>query len=138
MPALDRYHEPVRHALEKDGWVITDDPLTLEFEERKLYVDFGAERLIAAERGAEKIAVEIKAFRGPSPVADLEQTIGQYGLYEDVLKVVDPERRLVLAIPEVAFDQIFSEPIGQLVLSNRIRHAFTFAPESEEIVRWLP
>jgi len=36
MPALDRYHETVRHALTKDGWTITDDPLTLEFGERKL------------------------------------------------------------------------------------------------------
>ena len=87
MPALDHYHSQVRSALVKDGWVITDDPLTLEFDERKLYIDFGAERLLAAERGAEKIAVEIKASRGPSPVADLEKTIGQYGLYEDVLHV---------------------------------------------------
>ena len=72
MPAFDRYHTQVRVALLKDGWTITDDPLTLEIEERKLYVDFGAERLLAAERGTEKIAVEIKSFRTPSPIADLE------------------------------------------------------------------
>src|SRR5438552_15557541 len=132
MPALDLYHTQVRNALIKDGWTITDDPLTLEFDERKLYVDFGAERLLAAERGTEKIAVEIKAFRGPSPVADLEQTIGQYGLYEDVLRIVDPERILYLAIPEEAYNEIFSERIGQLVLQNRIKHAFTFASDSEE------
>lgn len=137
MPALDHYHSHVRNALIKDGWVITDDPLTLEFDERKLYIDFGAERLLAAERGTERIAVEIKAFRSPSPVADLEQTIGQYGLYEDVLQIVDPERILYLAIPEDVFKEIFSERIGRLVLRNRIRHAFTFAPESEEIVQWL-
>src|SRR5918911_5603639 len=99
MPALDQFHSQVRSALVKDGWVITDDPLTLEFDERKLYVDFGAQRLLAAERGTEKIAVEIKAFRSPSPIADLEQTIGQYGLYEDVLQVVEPDRVLYLAIP---------------------------------------
>ena len=36
MPALDRYYETVRHALTKDGWIVTDDPLTLEVGERKL------------------------------------------------------------------------------------------------------
>ena len=29
MPALDQDHHIVRHALEKDGWTITHDPLTL-------------------------------------------------------------------------------------------------------------
>ena len=138
MPALDRYHLNVRNALIKDGWTITDDPLTLEIDERKLYVDFGAERLLAAERGTERIAVEIKAFGGPSPIADLEQTIGQYGLYEDVLEIVDPNRVLFLAIPEGAFQEIFSERIGQLALQKRIKRAFTFAPGTEVIVQWMP
>jgi hypothetical protein len=138
LPALDRYHPHVRNALVKDGWTITDDPLTLEFDDRKLYIDFGAERLLAAERGTEKIAVEIKAFGSPSPIADLEQAIGQYGLYEDVLQVVDPQRVLYLAIPEEAFNEIFSERIGQLALQKRIKRAFTFASDTEEIVQWIP
>ncbi len=138
MPALDRYHEPVRHALTKDGWTITDDPLTLDIGERKLYADFGAERLLAAERGSEKIAVEIKTFRSPSPIADLEQAIGQYSLYEDILHLLESERALYLAIPEEAFSQIFSERIGQLSLKNRIKRAFVFDPVKEEIVQWLP
>ena len=138
MPALDHYHEPVRNALTKDGWTITDDPLTLELDERKLYADFGAERLLAAERGTEKIAVEIKTFRSPSPIADLEQAIGQYSLYEDILQLLDAERALYLAIPEEAFTQIFSERIGQLALEKRIKRAFVFHPTREEIVQWLP
>jgi hypothetical protein len=138
MPALDRYHIQVRNALVKDGWTITDDPLTLQLDERNLYVDFGAERLLAAERGTEKIAVEIKAFRNPSPIADLEQAIGQYGLYEDVLQIVEPDRVLYLAIPEEAFREIFSEPIGQLALQNRIRRVFTFDSDTEEIIQWIP
>ncbi len=138
MPALDRYHETVRHALNKDGWTITDDPLTLELDERTLYADFGAERLLAAERGTEKIAVEIKTFRSPSPVADLEQAIGQYSLYEDILQILESERTLYLAIPEEAFTHIFSERIGQIALKNRIKRAFVFSPAQEEIVQWLP
>lgn len=137
MPALDHYHETVRRALTKDGWTITDDPLTLEVGGRNLYADFGAERLLAAERGTEKIAVEVKTFRNPSPVADLEQAIGQYSLYEDILHLLESERSLYLAIPEEAFSEIFSERIGQLALQNRIKLAFVFDPAIEEIVQWL-
>jgi hypothetical protein len=137
MPALDRYHTHLRNALIKDGWTITDGPLTLQLDERQLYIDFAAERLLAAERGMEKIAVEVKTFRNPSPVADLEQAIGQYGLYEDVLRIVKPELVLYLAIPQEAFVSIFFERIGQLALQNRIKKAFTFASDAEEIIQWI-
>ena len=30
MPRKDKYHQAVRTALEKDGWKITDDPLTVQ------------------------------------------------------------------------------------------------------------
>ena len=102
-----------------------------------MFTDFGAERLLAAERGLEKIAVEVKMFRGPSPVADLEQAIGQYSLYEDILQILDIERTLYLAIPEEAFAQIFAELIGQVALKNRITRAFVFSPTRKEIVQWL-
>jgi hypothetical protein len=29
MPNYDIYHKPVKHALIKDGWTITDDPYVL-------------------------------------------------------------------------------------------------------------
>lgn len=137
MPAVDRFHQQVRNALVRDGWTITADPLTLALGERNLYVDFAAERLIAAERGIEKIAVEIKVFQRPSPLFDLEQAVGQFSIYEDVLQIVDPDRALYLAIPQEAFDNIFAEPIGQLVLRRRITRVLVFAAEREEIVQWI-
>jgi hypothetical protein len=76
MAAKDVFHQHVRHALEKDGWTITDDPFSLRWLGRTLQIDIGAERLIAAERGAEKIAVEIKSFVGASAMADLENALG--------------------------------------------------------------
>jgi hypothetical protein len=53
MPAKDRYHEAVRAALIKYGWTVTDDPLTLRYHRRDIHIDIGAERLLAAERGAQ-------------------------------------------------------------------------------------
>ena len=81
MPAKDVYHEAVKNAMFKDGWTITHDPFRIRLARGKnLFVDLGAERLIAAERGSEKIAIEIKSFRRASDMKDLEEAIGQFVL----------------------------------------------------------
>ncbi|MBC8137347.1 MAG: fatty-acid oxidation protein subunit alpha, partial [Fibrella sp.] len=41
MPALDKFHHIVKNALVKDGWTVTDDPLSLRYEDKNLFVDFG-------------------------------------------------------------------------------------------------
>jgi XisH protein len=86
MAAKDVFHQQVRQALEKDGWTITADPLSLRWLGTTLQIDLGAERLIAAERGEERIAVEIKTFIGASAIADLENALGQFVLYRSALK----------------------------------------------------
>ena len=42
--AKDIIHNAVKNALIKDGWTITDDPLTLTYEDATVFVDLGAER----------------------------------------------------------------------------------------------
>lgn len=78
MPAKDIYHDTVKNALIKDGWTITNDPLTIEYGPKDLFVDLGAKKLIAAQKSEQKIAVEIKSFTGASQMNDLEKAIGQY------------------------------------------------------------
>jgi hypothetical protein len=138
MPALDRDHNTVKAALVKDGWTITHDPLRLSYKRRRLYIDLGAERLLAAERGTEKIAVEIKTFGGASSVADLEQATGQYVVYRSLLRRLDPERVLVLAVPQEALESIFEDELGEVLLEDSVLRVFSFDPENEEIVQWLP
>lgn len=62
--AKDLFHETVKLALQKDGWMITHDPLPLLDKARNIdyEIDLGAEKLIGAERGQEKIAIEVKNF----------------------------------------------------------------------------
>jgi Holliday junction resolvase-like predicted endonuclease len=62
MPAKNIYHNTVKNALIKEGWTITDDPLFIQFGEVDMYIDIGAERIIAAEKENQKIAIEIKSF----------------------------------------------------------------------------
>lgn len=54
MSARDIFHDAVKIALERDNWQITHDHLALEFGLGFLYVDLGADRIIAAERRNEK------------------------------------------------------------------------------------
>lgn len=137
MPARDICHDAVKAALEKDGWSITDDPLRFTIGIRSVYVDLGAERLLAAERGGQKIAVEIKSFLSNSPVSDLEDALGQYILYQDVLEEVEPQRVLHPAIREETYSDIFSDEIGRLLLNKKRFKLIVFNSENKEIRQWI-
>lgn len=138
MPARDLYHDAVKCALIKDGWTITDDPLHLKLGRKDMYVDLGACRLLAATKAAAKIAVEVKTFSGRSEMDDLEKALGQYVLYFDVLTELEPERLLYLALPIWAYESLFEEPIGKLLLKNKRLRLIVFEPIQESISQWLP
>ena len=53
--AKDVFHNHVREALLKDGWLITHDPYLLKMEEINYEADLGAEKLIAASKENKKI-----------------------------------------------------------------------------------
>jgi len=137
MPAKDIYHNTVRTALEKDGWTITNDPLPLKIGKRTLNVDLGAEKLFAAEKQGRKLAVKVKSFVSASPVNNLEEAVGQYIVYEDILEQLEPERIIYLAICAEVYAQIFSEPIGQLLLEKKRFKLIVFDSLKETIFRWI-
>ena len=118
MPARDQLHDHVRHALVKDGWTITHDPLHLRWGTKDRYVDLGAERFLGAEKGDRKIAVEIKSFVNPSLMDALERALGQFILYDYVLERIEPARTLYLAVSARVYHEIFEEPVGELLLSK--------------------
>ncbi len=135
--AKDIYHSTVRIALEKDGWTITDDPLTLRIGGRSAFIDLGAEKLFAAEKEGKRIAVEVKSFISPSPVKDLEQALGQYIMYSQVLERQNYNRLLYLAIPQSVFLDFFSEELPQLMIEFNHLKLLIFNSDSQEIVRWI-
>ena len=137
MPNRDRYHDVVRRALEKDGWTITDDPLRMRWGKKDMYVDLAAEKLLVAAKGEQQIAVEIKTFRGPSSIADAQKSLGQYFIYLSVIKRVDPQRKLYLAIHEEVYDEFFTEPLGEILLSDYQVPILVFDPDQEVIIRWI-
>jgi hypothetical protein len=138
MPAKDTYHDSVRNALEKENWDITNDPFILRWGTRDLYIDLGAQKLIAAEKSGDKIAVEVKSFIGASPIADLEKALGQYILYYDILSRLEPDRRLYLAIRQQTYSELFQEPIGKILIENQRLYLLVFDSEREVILEWIP
>jgi hypothetical protein len=139
MAAKDIYHDACVRALEKDGWTITHDPLTIPVDGTNLLVDVGAERVVTAERAGERIAVEIKSFVSLSAVQDLKVATGQFFLYELALheSTQHADRVLYLAIRKTIYDTVFQTGVGKLAMrSNRLR-LIVFDTDTEEITEWV-
>ena len=137
MPAKDIFHDCVRTALLKDGWTITHDPLSLRIGKKDLFIDLGAERLLAAEKSNQRIAVEVKSFVSTSEIRDLEVALGQYVLYQNVLSLSEPDRVLYLAIRDAVFVDLFQEEVGKLLLERQVVKLMIFDPTQEAIARWI-
>ncbi len=116
--------------------------MSLYYGDRHLHVDLGArsheEAIISFERGEVAIAVEIKSFGGPSLIAELEAAIGQFVLYNLLLEALETDRLLYLAIPVEASQQLFAEPIGELVLEKLSLRVVVIDCEFEEVLEWNP
>ncbi|NEQ80654.1 MAG: fatty-acid synthase [Moorea sp. SIO2I5] len=137
MPAKDIYHDTVKNALIKDGWTITNDPLSLKIGKKDIYIDLAAEKLLVAEKQGQKIAVEVKSFVGLSEIEDLKNALGQYILYDKILKRQLSERLLYLAIRSAIFNRLFTKEIGQILLEDNTLKIIVFDPEEEVIIKWI-
>lgn len=138
MSRRDFFHDAARKALENDGWTITHDPLKLSRGTKDLYVDLGAERFFAAEKGSRKIAVEVKSFVGRSDIRDLEDALGQFTLYEILLARGEPDRVIYLAVRQETYEEVFEEPIGREVIESGKLRLLVFDESREVINRWIP
>jgi XisH protein len=137
MPAKDKFHDVVKVALEKDGWQITHDPLLLRIQGiADMYVDLGAEKLIAADRSGEKIAVEVKSFIGTSTISEFHIAIGQFINYRYALELQEPERVLYLAVPLNTYNIFFIKTFVASVVERSQINLIIYDIEAEEITKW--
>lgn len=111
MSAKDFFHNAVKSALEKDGWLITDDPLIFLVDTIEFRLHLGAERLLGAEKEGEKIAVEIKSFLGKSAISEFHTALGKTLNYRSILRKQEPDRILYLAISYEIYTAFFLIPV---------------------------
>jgi hypothetical protein len=137
MPKKDKFHDAVKNALNKDGWTITDDPYKLDFGFTDAFVDLGAERLLAAEKGKEKIAVEVKSFIGSSELYEFHTALGQFANYELALQIEDPDRVLFLAVPVETYDTFFQHNLIAKSVEKHNLKIIVYNPLSEVIIKWI-
>jgi hypothetical protein len=137
MPRKDVFHDSVRIALEKEGWNITHDPLYLEWEDATYMPDLGAERLIAANKGIEKIAVEIKTFLGDVSQQDFYETLGQFDNYCIALSEIDPDRKLILAIPVLANETFFKRSFVKRIIEIKKIELLIYNTDNQTIEKWI-
>jgi XisH protein len=133
----DQFHDAVKHALEKDGWLITHNPFSIQITETvRLKIDLGAETTIAAQRDQEKIAVEIKSFITDSDFSEFHTALGQYLNYVQALEEEEPDRTLHLAVPVDTYNDFFQIPFIQTSLKRHAINVIIYDPIREEIRVW--
>lgn len=135
--AKDRFHHVVKTALIKDRWVVTHDPLQIKVGGVDMEIDLGAERLMAAERGGEKIAVEVKSFlASASAISEFHTALGQFINYRAALRREDPARVLYLAVPDLIYDSFFQLDFPASMLRENNVKVIVYDIELEQIVQW--
>ncbi|MEL6718176.1 MAG: element excision factor XisH family protein [Bacteroidota bacterium] len=137
--AKDLFHSNAREALEKSGWHISADPLRIYISDTAyLEVDLAAENMLMAERGDQKIAVEVKSFIKKSFISAFHEAIGQYLDYKSALADSEPNRIVYLAIPEEAFlHELFQGKFIQKRLREEKVNLIVFDITTNIIIQWI-
>lgn len=94
------------------------------------------ERLLAAQKAGQKIAVDIKSFLRTSEVTEFHLALGQTLNYRSALRKTQPERVLYLAIPFDAYRDFFIIQFIQDVIAEYQVKLLIFDPLKEEVVLW--
>jgi hypothetical protein len=137
MPAKDLYHDAVKNALIKDGWLITDDPYIIKYEDAELYADLAAEKPIAAKRQGQKIVVEIKSFAGKSMMYDFHGALGQYIVYRNLIQLTEPDYALYLAIDDIVYETFFQRQSIQVITHQNQLRLIVVDTDKETILQWI-
>lgn len=110
---------------------------TFKFGGVNFQTDLGAERIVAAQKANEKIAVEIKSFLNPSAVTDFYGALGQFLSYKLALEAVEPDRTLYLAIPLDAYQTFFQLGFTQAAVKQDQLKIIVYDSQNEVIVQWI-
>ena len=136
--AKDIFHDTVKKALEKDGWIITHDPYRLRYGIVDVYIDLAAQDAIAAEKEGRKIAVEVKSFVSGSNISEFHTALGQFLNYRIALESSDePERVLYLAVPKDVYQTFLRFEPAKTVIERYKILLIIYDVNQEVIEQWI-
>lgn len=133
MPALDYCHAHVVHALQKDNWEVSPVSPIYSALERTVYIDVRATR---STNGViqQRLLAEVKCFPTQT-TRELYAAIGQYLIYRAILEEINMSTPLYLAVPSIAFYQLF-DGIVQRVIRETLIKLVVVDLTTETIVKW--
>ncbi|MDJ0692374.1 MAG: XisH family protein [Xenococcaceae cyanobacterium MO_188.B32] len=136
--AKDIFHDTIKKALEKDGWIITHDPYRLRYGIVDVYIDLAAQDAIAAEKEGRKIAVEVKSFASGSNISEFHTALGQFLNYRIALEASDePERVLYLAVPKDVYQTFLRFEPAKTVIERYNILLIIYDVSQEAIEKWI-
>lgn len=136
--ARDLFHNIVKIALQKDGWLITHDPYPLRYGAADIYIDLAAEATIGAEKEGRKIAVEVKSFAGGSTISEFHMALGQFLNYRIALEIShEPERVLYLAVPTDTYQMFLRFEPAKTVIERYALRLILYNPNQEVLEQWI-
>lgn len=83
------------------------------------------------------LTVEIKSFTGPSDINEFHRAMGQFNDYFVALEIVEPDRRLFLAIPEETWLGFFQEKAIQRAVERIGAKIIVYSPLQQNIRLWI-
>ena len=110
----------------------------MRYGKDRVAIDLGAEKILAATRGTEKIAVEIKTFSSESELSAYHAALGQVLNYRVALQKVEPERTLYLAVPVETYKSLFSRELPIASVQAYQAKLVVYDPAQEVITQWQP
>jgi XisH protein len=134
--AKDKIHNIVKQVLINDGWTITHDPYIIETKDVDFEVDLGAEKILAAEKQGQKIAVEVKSFAATSFVYEFHRILGQMLNYTLGIEDFEPNRKLYLAVPQKIYEEYFHLDFVHKAIKRFKIKLLIFNDETEIIIKW--
>ncbi len=121
----------------KKAGIFTHDPFPISVGGVDMSIDLGAERLIAAEKQSEKIAVEVKSFLAKSSaISEFHRALGQFINYRAALKEKEPDRILYLAVPLITYEEFFQLDFPKARVEENQLRMIVYDTAIEVIVKW--
>jgi len=136
--ANDIIHDAVVNALDKDGWKIVKEHFRIECGEVEVYADLLTQRKsTTAEDDLPKIIIEIKTFAARSFIRELQQAVGQYSIYLDMIEFAGLDYELYLAVSDLVYERFFLRPITSRIVERHQVKLLIVDVKKEEVIKWI-